>query len=101
MIYYSVMYIFKKKTKLFNHNSEVDGTQSDLSVTYDDSSRYYFGPNVPQPPRSFDIRVEITTDNYLALEKKFFCDKPSEKYIKRLVCSKLASNFTFFVLKFF
>ena len=46
---------------------------------------YYYGPSIPDPPRKHMVNVEITTDNSFILEKKFFCDKPTEKLVKMKV----------------
>ena len=65
--------------------SERDSTpeKSDWTVEHDDG--YYYGPSIPDPPRKHMVNVEITTDNSFTLEKKFFCDKPTEKLVKMKV----------------
>ena len=60
-----------------------------MVVTHENG--FYYGPTLPDTPRTHGVKVEITTDNFFTLEKKFFCDRPSEKVVTLKVI-KIAHN---------
>ena len=71
-------YTFNKKTLCLFHIREASEDDTDFKASY--KNGMYSRLKSFDSPRKHAVRVELAVPNIFSHEKKFFCDKPSDKF---------------------
>ena len=77
---------FTKKMSTF-FSREVDKSIGAVEATYDADKGYIV--ETQKTTKMFPIRLRLQEDRIMKIEKKFFCDKKTEKTINLTVCFKI------------
>ena len=90
-----MLWFHEKNSTFFSR--EVDKSIGAVEATYDADKGYIV--ETQKTTKMFPIRLRLQEDRIMKIEKKFFCDKKTEKTINLTVCFKITQYWKF--IKFF